>query len=103
MAKHYISMSGDHGCLPDHCEVYPNKTGAIDDLVALFDDVRGVKSNLAKYGIVELPRHAGAEYAEVITCNCPAPWEHSEMSKEEFIRERGDEFGVSEGQSILTM
>jgi hypothetical protein len=89
---HYIEMSGDHGCLPDHCDVSLTLKGAIDSLGALFDDVLtdsgrhlGVRNQLKLYRHCELPRGAGAEYCEIVECDCTEPWVHSDsMSAEDF-------------------
>lgn len=96
MTKHYIAMSGDHGCLPDHCEVYAKQSAARADIVDLFElgSTRAARFRGDNY--IELTPDDGAQYAEVVDCTCPSPWEHSEMGKDEFIRERGDEFGLSD-------
>lgn len=91
--KHYIAMSGDHGCLPDHCQVYSTKRVAIADLANLFGDMRGVQSDLRKYNYCELSDKqswegergcAGAEYAEVEICTCADPGQHDEEGKSPF-------------------
>lgn len=87
--KHWIAGSGTHGCLFDHCEVYPTKAGAIADLAQLFDDVRGVASDLRKYNYCELadkrtydgqPGNSGADYCEVSSCDCDDPACHSDSN-----------------------
>ena len=92
--KHYIAMSGDHGYMPDHCQVYSTKGAAIDDLVSLFDDMRGVRSDLRKYDYCELSDKrqvgnrqrggTGAEYCQVECCTCDDPGIHSDGGKSPF-------------------
>jgi hypothetical protein len=89
---HYIAMSGDHGCLPDHCEVYPTVTGAENDLIGLFE-LGAKRARVVRVDqYLELnPRRDGASYCEIQVCDCPEPWVHQDgMSQTEFIREYGD-------------
>jgi hypothetical protein len=86
--KHYVSMSGLHASIPDHCEVFDKRKDAIADLVDMFRLGRTRATRLSKNGYVELKRTAiemaqdweefGAEYCEVVECSCSNPMEHSD-------------------------
>ena len=78
---HYIAMSGSHGCLPDHCEIYETRDGAIEDLASLFGLGRRRIATLKRYGSLELGRRDGAEYCEVTQCDCDDPAVHSDSGK----------------------
>ena len=84
MKTHFIAMAGMRGCLPNYCDVYPDRESAIDSLATIHDmgDMEGSNEcveNLEEYGFTDLDIHIhGNEYAEVIECNCPDPQEHSE-------------------------
>ena len=81
--KHYIAMSGSHGCLPDHCEVFETYADAVADLVQLFELGRTRAARLKKNSYLELvpsPIESrdeefgwGAEYCEIQTCDCDKP------------------------------
>lgn len=75
---HYIAMSGSHGCLPDHCEVFNTKLDAVEDLVSLFELGRTRKGILRRDSYLELGQRDGAEYCEITTCNCDNPMQHSD-------------------------
>jgi len=86
-AKHFMAMSGSHGCLPDHCEVFDSRQDAINDLVQLFGLGRTRTARLRKESILELtpsPIEArqdisfGAEYCEITECDCGDPTTHSD-------------------------
>jgi hypothetical protein len=79
---HYIAMAGLRGYLPQYCEVFPDKDGAIDSLVdlhELYDSARAFEDDLRKncYTDLDLTIH-GNEYAEVQPCTCDSPQDHSE-------------------------
>ena len=86
--KHYIAMSGSHGCLPDHCEVFETYADAVADLVQLFELGRTRAARLKKNSYLELvpsPIESrdeefgwGAEYCEIQTCDCDEPAVHSD-------------------------
>ena len=86
--KHYIAMSGSHGCLPDHCEVFETHADAVSDLAMLFELGRTRKARLRKNSYLELtpsPIEArdedfgfGAEYCEITECDCDNPAIHSD-------------------------
>ena len=76
--SHFIAMSGEHGCIPDHCEWYPTFADAVNDLVSLFELGRTRKTNLRKYRSAELGPQFGAEYCEIVECDCNTPEIHSD-------------------------
>lgn len=43
-----------------------------------------------KTGYISLGPDYGADYASWSPCDCDSPWEHSELSMEQWIREHGD-------------
>lgn len=69
--KHYIAMSGEHGCLPDHCAAYDTAGDAIEDLCQLFELGRRRRQELRQNWILELSPRDGSEYCEVVLCDCP--------------------------------
>lgn len=87
--RHYIAMSGSAGYTPDHCEVYPDKCDAVNDLVELFDLRRRAAWTLHNRGFLKLSPDDGADYCKVIRCDCPSPWVHSDsgISETEYRRE----------------
>lgn len=85
--KHYIAMSGSHGCLPDNCEVFDTRKAAVDSLVSLFELGRTRKARLNKNGYLELVASPieqaqdvsfGAAYCEITECDCDNPAQHSD-------------------------
>jgi hypothetical protein len=84
---HYIAMSGQHGCLPDHCEVFESKKDAVQDLGQLFELGRTRAARLRKDSYLELTPNPieerqgedfGAEYCEITECDCDNPLVHSD-------------------------
>src|SRR6266404_7398863 len=84
---HYIAMSGQHGCLPDHCEVFESNKDAVQDLVQLFELGRTRAARLRKDSYLELIPNPieekqgedfGAEYCEIAVCDCDNPLVHSD-------------------------
>lgn len=61
---------------------------AIDEFGQLVRD-RIVK-DFRDSGYVSLGPDYGADYASWSPCDCDSPWEHSELSMEQWIREHGD-------------
>jgi hypothetical protein len=85
--KHYIAMSGMHGCLPDYCEVHEALPDAINDLVNLFELGRERTKALRQAKYLELVRNPveiaeercfGADYCEITACDCDTPEVHSD-------------------------
>jgi len=88
--EHYIAMSGMHGCLPDHCEVYNTRKDAVEDLKGLFELGRIRETRLFENGYLELETTLieaaqgdcfGADYCEVMVCNCDNPSQHSDSGE----------------------
>ena len=81
-------MSGMHGCLPDHCEVFETYADADADLVQLFELGRTREARLRKNSYLELTPSPieladeefsfGAEYCEITECTCDDPSVHSD-------------------------
>jgi hypothetical protein len=87
VAPHYVAMSGMHGCLPDHCEVFESHKDAAEDLTQLFDLGSTRKARLRKDSYLELTPNPveesqdedfGAEYCEITVCDCDNPLVHSD-------------------------
>ena len=97
MAKvHYIETSGDHGCLPDHCDVSFSYDDCVESLAQLFELGKGRQAELKKNGYLELRSNRdGAEYCEIVECPCSTPWIHSDgMTRAEFEREHSDDLNA---------
>ncbi len=78
--KHYIAMSGSHGCLPDSVTTFSKRIDAVNHLIDLFElPVNGNKADdLRHSGYVELGKNYGAEYAQILECNCEHPEIHGD-------------------------
>jgi hypothetical protein len=81
--RHFIAMSGDHGCIPDYCDVFPEYQAAVDSLADMFSLGRTRKARLFAGCILELTPNFnedsfGAEYCEIQTCDCDNPGKHSD-------------------------
>jgi hypothetical protein len=90
--KHYIYMSGDHGYLPDYCDVSRDHKTAVESLAQLHDLGKTRKTSLANDNYLELEltpiekaqdHYFGAEYCEITECDCDTPWIHSDSITEE--------------------
>jgi hypothetical protein len=97
---HYIYGSGMHGCIYDFCGASDSLQGAVDSLTANFEFGRSRKARLfaERYLELRMPRQTpghktgcmcefcagdGAEYCEIIECQCATPWAHDENSRPE--------------------
>jgi hypothetical protein len=81
---HYITGSGEYGCLYDSCGVYKTLSLAVDGLGETFDLGRTRKAKLKRYRHLDLnPGRDGADYCEITTCNCNDPWIHDEQITED--------------------
>jgi hypothetical protein len=77
--KHYIAMSGSHGCLPDNVELHDTLNSAVDSMVSLFELGNGRRATLKREMYLELNNtRDGAEYCEIEECDCSNPQEHGE-------------------------
>ena len=79
--RHYISMSGSFGCLPDFCDVSTDRDNAVDTLVSLFELGKTRERHLDRDGFLNLSPRDGAEYCEVISCDCENPNVHSDSGE----------------------
>jgi hypothetical protein len=61
---------------------------AIDEFGQLVRDL--IVKDFRDSGYVNLGPDHGADYASWSPCDCDSPWEHSELSMEQWIREHGD-------------
>jgi len=84
---HYIAMSGDHGYMPDYCDVYPTADSAARGLAQLFELGKTKAAELKRNGYLEFNKRRygwyGAEYASIDACNCDDPGQHSEHGIDE--------------------
>jgi hypothetical protein len=78
MPKHFIAMSGSVGCLPDYCDVFQRQEEAVGTLADIHELSHRDKNILRSNGYVDVA--VGADYAQVLECNCDAPQIHSEHS-----------------------
>lgn len=69
---HYIAMSGSYGCIPDNVTTFEKRANAIKHIIDLFElPVYGRKADhLRKTGYTDLGGDFGADYAEIVRCNC---------------------------------
>ena len=76
---HYVAMSGMRGCIPNSCHAYDKRNEAIADLVDTFN-LHGIRAfDLLRYGYTALVLSIhGAEYAEIVECNCDNPEVHND-------------------------
>jgi hypothetical protein len=91
MPKHHIAMAGLHGCIPNYCDVFETRQGAVESLCQIHDlgPYSRFRKELMKYGDTELNLHKhGNEYAEIVECECAEPWVHSDSGKiEDWMKE----------------
>ena len=77
--KHYIGMSGSHGCLPDYnsgsCRT---KLDAALAIANVFDKSDSWARKFASRMYHDFKPGEGASYAEIMECNCAKPSEHCE-------------------------
>ena len=67
MTKHWHAINGTCGCLPDNNEVHPTKESAARSLANLFEETRGVYTDLMRYQYCDKAL-MGAEYCEINLC-----------------------------------
>ena len=82
MKTHWISGSGEHGCLYDHMSVSANHHDAVEDLAILFELGNHKRRELSKLYYLELGPSYGAAYCEIIECNCGNLQDHFESTAE---------------------
>ena len=84
--KHYIALSGMCGCLADCCMVFTDRNDAIGSILFVHDleDCDQCVKDLEQNGIIECP-NSGADYIEIIECECECPWVHDDgFTKEDW-------------------
>lgn len=84
---HYIAMGGLSGCLPQFCEVFWDRSDAVEYACEIHDlgPYSKFRKELKRNGFVYLDVHKhGNEYMEVVECNCCEPWVHSEEGRIEW-------------------
>lgn len=86
--SHWILMNGTSGCMPDSCDAYAEQKQAVESAAQRFDDLsdraqKRMLRDLRQYGIhyFDNARTVGADYVEVVDCDCESPWEHSETGE----------------------
>ena len=79
--EHFITMSGSYGCIPDNIATFERKADAIYHIICTFElALYGRKADdLRKTGYTDLGGDYGADYAEIVKCNCG----NSEIHEEE--------------------
>ncbi len=94
---HFIAMAGLHGCIPNHCEVFPSFPEAVGDLAELHNLGPRRRAQLWQARYLELEPHPhvashkgdcpcavcsrepdGNEYCEIQECFCMHPEAHSD-------------------------
>ena len=76
---HYIAMSGIHGCLPQYCAACDTIRDAVDSLASLHELGKNRQRELRRDLYLELnPNRDGAEYAEIVECDCDDPDCHND-------------------------
>ena len=77
---HFIAMSGSYGCLPDNVTVFERKSEAVNHIINTFElALYGRKADdLRKTGYTDLGGDYGADYAEIVKCNCSNSGIHEE-------------------------
>lgn len=96
MKTHYVGMVGIGGCLPSFCDVYENRKQAIESLADICELSKRQRMELKKFGITDLKKNQGNEYAEIVKCNCSEPGEHQDDMSTEQFREEHPEFYAKE-------
>lgn len=81
--RHFIAMNGSHGCLPDACYALRTHKDAVETLVESLELTRSQARELQRTDIVECKPSQGADYCEIIPCDCSTPWNHDENSTQE--------------------
>jgi hypothetical protein len=76
--KHYIAMSGIMGCLPETCQSFDRFSDAVDFLVDLWDDHRGVRRQLKAFHIW-YDEGNSLDYCEIDSCTCNEPAIHNDF------------------------
>lgn len=75
---HFIGMNGTSGCMPDSCNAYAERKGAVESLSELLELDAEQTAELESTGYTRCTQEQGADYAEITECHCPTPWDHSD-------------------------
>ena len=78
MTKHYIGMSGLNGYLPQFTTVGPTRTSVADTLASVHERGKNWRAQLVRDWYMELRPEDGAEYAEIVECDCSDPTIHED-------------------------
>ena len=81
--RHYIAMSGFHGCSPDSCTVWKARENAVESITSQFNLGRSRNAMLKRDSYIALSPRDGADYASVESCDCLTPWIHDDSMTEE--------------------
>lgn len=77
LLKHYTYGSGEHGCLYDNGpHLAWLRKDAVNALTDTFELGRTRKARLNRNGYLRLSRRDGAEYCEIVECDCCSPEDH---------------------------
>lgn len=77
---HYIAMSGSAGCMPEWISACDTIREAVDAVVEMWGDEYGpgLRRHIAQFRCASLPHGAGADYIEIVSCDCADPSIHAE-------------------------
>ena len=78
MAKHYIGMSGIHGCMAQFTTVGPTRSQVAETLASVHERGKNWQASLVRNWYAELRQEDGAEYAEIVECDCSDPTIHED-------------------------
>jgi len=93
--KHFIAMAGICGCLPNFCESYETKKGAVETLASIHELSKRATRELSRDCYLSLDIHKrrtyfinhkrrtyfinGNGYAEIQECDCDSPEDHNDI------------------------
>lgn len=69
---HFIAMPRSYGCLPDNITVFERKSEAIKHIISTFELALYDRKadDLRKTGYTDIGGDFGADYAEIVKCEC---------------------------------
>lgn len=73
---HYLATSGSYGCIPDHLQSHSDWQSAVEDLAELFELSEQATTLLQVHGYINLGLEHGADYCEIVACECAAAHLH---------------------------
>lgn len=78
--KHYIAMSGLHGCMPNVCESHETQKAAVESMASLHELGKKRTATLRRDLYLELNlSRDGNEYIEITRCDCDEPESHNDL------------------------